>query len=538
MNKQFFRTLMLSALLTLGVQSTYAQRPYEVEPISAEFKASVDQIHSLEIDDPDKAGKIYMKLMNKIKNNKDDLMSVGNYCLDNDNLQLALGCAKAIYKIRPQYIDGLAFYGETLLKMQDYGQAGTRFEEILALDENNVYAIKRSAFLYKNVNPAASLDYLDRLLEIDPNNYDVYRDKGDIYYGNQMQDYGKAVEFYGKYYDAVSANPSKLDVAACESYLNSLYAMSGQDRGNIDKMISVSEVVKGIAPNDIIPYRMYFIGKCNKIGMGTDYTAELQAATDAESYITNKQFADSVYIATDYEMAANLAKEKDQNLEAVSYLSKAISALDAKSAKAQADEENPDEAKKVVDGNNARKIGLYRQQANLYSQESKFDECFDAYAKYFALKGDKVDATDYLQIANSYTAAFNRGEEAKKEEYFKKANEYYDKTTAYEMENHRSRLLAYQRQARLNNVDNQKPIDAVRDYYLKVIEVGSEDALKDVSISIDARYEACRYLFFYYVSVEPADKENATKVATMAKELNKEGTEATIKSFFDYLQTI
>lgn len=537
MKKNFFRALALSALLALGAQNSFAQRPYEVEPIDPEYKAMADEINNIQIDDPDKASKLYLKLLNKIKNSKDNLMSVGNYCLDNGYIQLAEGCARQLYKIRPQYIEGLIFYGETLAKKQDWSQAGSKYEAILALDENNTYAIKRCAWLYKNINPYQSLEYLNKLLELDPNNYDVYKQIGDLYYDKQMQDYAKAVENYGKYYDNTVSDPSKLDIAACESYLNVLYAMSQQDEANIDKMISVAKVVKGLAPKDIIPARMLFFGLCNKIGKGSDYPGEIQAATDAEAYILNKTFADSVYINMDYEMAATLAGEKDQNMEAINFYGQAIKALDYKMEKAQ-NSEDEDKDPKTIENTKLQQAGYYREQARLYSIESKFDECFAAYGKYQELKGDKLDAADFLQIGNSYTTAYNRTEDnaEKKAQYFDKANEYYDKCTAFEMTNHRSRLLAYQRQARLNNTDNQKPLDNVRDYYLKVIEVGSEPELQDVSVS--SRFEACRYLFFYYVSVEPVDKENATKYAQMAKDLNYEEGADMVKNFFDYLQTL
>ena len=50
------------------------------------------------------------------------------------------------------------------------------------------------------------------------------------------------------------------------------------------------------------------------------------------------------------------------------------------------------------------------------------------------------------------------------------------------------------------------------------------------------RFEACRYLFFYYVSIDTPNKAEATKYATIAKEINPDND--FVKAAFDHLKTM
>ena len=83
MKKNFFRVAALSALLALGVNGVQAQtRTYDCPPLNPEYQAMAEQIVSLNMEDPEKANKVYMNLSKKIKKNKEDLVAVGTYFLD------------------------------------------------------------------------------------------------------------------------------------------------------------------------------------------------------------------------------------------------------------------------------------------------------------------------------------------------------------------------------------------------------------------------------------------------------------------------
>ena len=70
MKKNIFRAAALSALLTLGLSSMQAQRSYECPPLNPEWQAMAEQVVSLNMDDPEKANKVFMQLSKKNKNNK------------------------------------------------------------------------------------------------------------------------------------------------------------------------------------------------------------------------------------------------------------------------------------------------------------------------------------------------------------------------------------------------------------------------------------------------------------------------------------
>jgi hypothetical protein len=88
--------------------------------------------------------------------------------------------------------------------------------------------------------------------------------------------------------------------------------------------------------------------------------------------------------------------------------------------------------------------------------------------------------------------------------------------------------------ARLSNTDTNKPLDLVRDYYVKVINESEDETIKQKASN--ARFEACRYLFFYYVSIDTPNKAEATKYATIAKSIRPD--DDFVKAAFEHLKTM
>lgn len=164
MKKNIFCVAAMCALLAMGANSAFAQtRSYECPELNHEYKSMAEQVINLNMEDPEKANKVYMDLSKKIKKSKEDLVAVGTFFLENDNYPAASQCAKSVYELAPEYIPGLMFSGEVFMKAQKWGEAGGRFDEVLAIEPNNVAALKRNAFVYKNVNPHAAIDYLNQI---------------------------------------------------------------------------------------------------------------------------------------------------------------------------------------------------------------------------------------------------------------------------------------------------------------------------------------------------------------------------------------
>ena len=526
MKKNIFRAAALSALLTLGLSSMQAQRSYECPPLNPEWQAMAEQVVSLNMDDPEKANKVFMQLSKKIKNKKEDLVAVGTFFLEHDNYPAASQCAKAVYDADPTYIPGLMFSGEVFMKAQRWGDAGQKFDEVLAIDPTNVPALKRNAFVYKNVNPHVAIDALNKIKEIDPSFTDADRNLGDIYY--KLDNYKEAVKYYGAYYDATPKEADKLDIGSCESYLQALFSMSAQDDTNLDKMIEVASVLKPMAPNDILIPRMDFFAKFKKIELAMDYDGAVAAAEEAASYIKNKQFADSVYFYMDYDFAAQLAKEQRNYAEAINYFQLAVADLEAKFPALTEDKKKEE---------NVNKRGSYYYEiSNLYVRNKQAEEGIAVFQKYLELLGDKADVSDRYLLGTKYLAAYQQQDNTpeKKAEFFAKADEAFKAVIESGSENRLPIVLAYQQLARLNNTNSQTPMDIVRDYYQKVIEESSAPEVEAKAKS--ARFEACRYLFFYYVAIDTPSKADATKYAEIAKGINPD--DPFVQAAFEHIATM
>ncbi len=483
MKKNILRALALALLMLPGIGAMQAQqRSYNCPPLSPELQQMADEVIQLNIDDPEKANKSFMKLAKKIKGNKEDLLAVGTYFLEHDNYPGASQCAKQLYDTAPEYVPGLMFSGEVYMKAQNWGSAGQKFDEVLAIDSTNVAALKRNAFVYKNVNPHVAIDALEKIKRLDPSYADADKDLGDIYY--KLSDYKQAIAHYATYYKATAKD--QLDIRSCENYLQSLYSQA--DFATITQL--TAELLP-LQPNDLIIRRMDFFAKVNKIGEAMDYDAAVKDAEAAGAYLKDSQYADSIFIYLDYEYAAALSREKGDIPGAIAWYQKALQ-------------------------KDSTKASGYKELSTLYARNKQAEEGITAFNKYLELMGDKADLSDRFLLGTKYMAAYQQeGLPAdKKAEYFQKADAIFKEV----MEKKPDYVQAIIFSARLNNTDSQKPIAAVRDLYQKVLDVSASEAQKYASY----RLEACRYLFFYAVSVEPVDKAAAKNAYDMAKSIDPE----------------
>lgn len=464
MKKNIFRALALSALLMVSVGGAQAQqKSYDVPPLSEEAKVLADNVINLSMEDPDKANKEFTKLVKKVGKNKEDLVAVGTYFLDNNNYPAAKQCADRVYEIAPEYIPGLMFCGEVCMIRKDYGGAGQKFDAVLMVDSNNVAALKRNAFVYKNVNPYVAIEALNKILTIEPNNYSAYKDLGDIQY--KLDKYKDANGYYEKYYAAVPKDTTVLDIRSCENFLQSLYSQA--DFGRITEL--TAELLP-LAPKDMVIRRMDFFAKVNKIGEAIDYDGALKAAEDASAYLT--EYPDSNYLSLDYEYAASLAKEKSDIPAAVAYLEKALQ-------------------------KDADKLPNYKELATLYRRNKEFDKCFATYNTYLEKKGDKVDLTDYFSLGMEYLRAKSQTEDtAKRDEYIAAGDAAFDKV----LEKQPDYYKAVMQKAALHILDSKVAEEAPKALYEKALEMMPAEESANSS-----RLIAAQYLAFYASQKEDFD---------------------------------
>ncbi len=471
MKKNVFRALAFSALLLAGVSGVQAQqKTYEVPPLNPEYQAQADEVINLNMEDPDAANKIYMKLERKISKSKEDLVSVGSYFLDHNNYPAAKRCADRVYQLAPEYIPGLMFSGEVCMMRKDWGGAGQKFDAVLLVDSNNVAALKRNAFVYKNVNPHVALDALNRIKSIEPGYYTADKDKGDIYY--KLSEYKDAVSCYDSYYQAAPKDKT-LDIRSCENYLQSLYSMAAVNPENFKKMTGIVEEIMPLDPKDMVLHRMDFFAKMNILNDALDYDGALKAAETAAGYITSGEFADSLFLSVDYEYAASLAREKGDIPGAVSYFEKALA-------------KDPD------------KVPNYKELAKYYRQNKQYDKAVATYLTYMEKKGDKVDAVDYFGLGQEYLmASRNTTDPETKQKYIAGGDEAYNKVLEKKPDYYR----AVMQQAVLHITDQSKPEDEPKALYEKALGMMPEG---DASTN-SSRILAAQYIAFYYAQKDDYD---------------------------------
>ena len=495
MKKNIFRAFALSALLFLGVSGAQAQqKTYEVPDLTPENKTMADQVISLNMEDPDAANKAFMKLVKKIGKSKEDLVAVGTYFLDNNNYPAAKQCADRVYELAPEYIPGLMFSGEVCMMRKDYGGAGQKFDAVLMVDSNNVAALKRNAFVYKNVNPYVAIEALNKILSIEPNNYSAYKDLGDINY--KLDKYKDAVGYYEKYYAAVPKDTANLDIRSCENFLQSLYSQA--DFGRITELTTQ---LLPLAPKDMVIRRMDFFAKVNKIGEAIDYEGAIKAAKEASAYLTSGEYADSTFLSLDYEYVAALAKEENDMPAAIAAYEKAL-------------EKDPS------------KLANYKELAKVYSRNKENDKAIATYKQYMEKKGEQVDLTDYFGLGQEYVKAVHATTDpAKKEEYIAGGMDAYNKV----LEKQPDYYKAVMQQAALNIKDSKVAEEKPKELYEKALSMMPQDESANSS-----RLLAAQYLAFYASQKE--DFDTCRKYVNIM--LKADPSSASAKSFDQALKSM
>ena len=133
MKQKLLYTFALAAMLLFGAGAAKAQndKGYEAKPLSGENAAMAQQVMEQQLEQPEKAYAVFLKMFKTIKNDKDELIDVGDFFLNKRVFPLAKKCADQLYTIAPTYIPGLMFEGRVALLRHDYGNAGMRFDEVL-----------------------------------------------------------------------------------------------------------------------------------------------------------------------------------------------------------------------------------------------------------------------------------------------------------------------------------------------------------------------------------------------------------------------
>lgn len=468
MKKNFFRSIAVAALMWVGVGNMSAQTAYEVPPIDEELKAMAQEVVDLQLTDPEGANKTFMKLYRKVRKDQDALLGIGHFFLEKDNFAGAMQFSKYLYDLAPTHVPGLLFGAEVYMKAQNWGAAGQRYDEVLAQDSTNLYALKRNAFVYKNINPYVAKEMLERIKRLDPSDYEVNKELGDIEFNASA--YPKAVEHYDAYYQAVPKELDKISIRSCENYLMALFSV-----GKFEQITTVVAELEPLAPNDMMVKRMKFFSSVENLGATLDYDGAIKKATDNMGYIVNKEFNDSLYLYLDYVYAANLEKEKGNTADAVTYYETALKT-------------------------DSTKLNGYIELSKLYARNKQFDESIASYKKFIDKTGlDNVKISDLLGYGRTYvTACANQDSLSleKRQEYIAAGDPIFELVLQRDPEAYQAMIF----RARLNIINGNEPEDRPTELYTQALQMMEGREKVDAS-----RFEACRYLAFRGIKLDLLD---------------------------------
>ena len=458
MKKSFLTAIAAAAFCLFGAPQAQAQNGYEVPPLDPELSTMINEVIDLQLSDPDKANKQFAKLMRKISKNKENLLAVGQAFLDKKVYPCANQCSKQIYVIAPEYIPGLMFSGEVCMLRKDYGAAGQKFDEVLSIDSTYIPALKRNAFVYKNVNPHVAIEMLQKIKNVEPGNTSADRELGDIYYN--LDEYQEAVNNYKTYFTTVTNNDAT-DVRAAENYLQSLYAI--QEFTELSKQ---SERFVKLDPNDVVLKRMRFFADAENY--------EIDSAKVSAEYITLKQHPDSVYIYLDYAYAGNLMAEIGDLPKAIEFYETGLKRDTTK-----------------VDG--------YKLLADLYRRNKQTDEGIKTYEYYLQRKGDKATDNDKFGLGRQLLTASQQKDipAEKKAAYVAEGDKIFAEILQANPKAYQAALL----RAAINITDGTKPEEKVKNLYETALNIMESD--EDAPAS--QKLQALRYLAFYYVQTDEYD---------------------------------
>lgn len=467
MKKTIIRNLVLVTALFVGGLSTQAQNYYNAPVMSSANEAMAKVVVEEQLTDPDKANEAFVKLLKKIKKDKSQALSVGDYFLNNDNYPAASQCAKLLETLDPTGIDALMFRGQVHMYAKQYGQAGQCFDQVLAIDPNYVPALRRNAHVYKNVNPYVAIEALNKIKQIEPENYDAEKELGDIYF--KLNNNKEAAAHYGEYYSRVPKDVDNLSIVACENYMMALFSQA-----DFAKIKEVADVVESLAPGGRMLKRMKFIANYEYARNSINYAEEMPKVEEMLGYITNQEYHDSVYLYMDYAYAAEYMKEVKKVDEAIKYYNLAYA-------------------------KDPKKISVLNDVSRLYRQTKQYDQAIEATKKYLELSGENAKLSDLLRLGQTYVfAAQQDGLTAEKRaEYVKEgeavlADVLAKDSTAYQ-------ALLYR--ARINITDPNSAEEKPREYYEESLAM--MEGREGIST---AQVEAYRYLAFYWLKKEDYKK--------------------------------
>jgi tetratricopeptide (TPR) repeat protein len=273
-----------------------------------------------------------------------------------DNATEALEKAR---KVNKNYSGIYVVEGDMLFKQGKIGDACSHYDNAILYNKQDKVAYLKIAKVYKEVNTAEALNYLDKLIAIDPNYIPAYAEIGDIHREEGV--YGKAIDAYEKFISIPG-----VPMLQQERYAQLLYFTD-----QFDKSLEQIKHVLAQDPENFVLHRIeaYNNFKLENFDLSLEQLSSLLKSTDAERHI---------YM--DYLFLGNMYMKKKQYKDALESFQKAL----------------------AIDGSKAE---IYKSLAEAASKVPDYDEVVKNYEKYFETGGDAVVAADYFYYGTTLFSA-------------------------------------------------------------------------------------------------------------------------------------
>jgi len=280
--------------------------------------------------------------------------NVGDYT----NAQLALDKAR---KINTKYSGIYLVEGDMLMKQGKTGDACARYENAILFDNTDKVSYLKLAQVYKDINTTYALQYLDKLIALDPNYIPAYAVYGDIY------------REQGKYTDALNAYEKFIAIPGVPLLQEERYAQLLFFSGQYPKALDEIKYVLSKDPNNLVMKRLQAYNNYRLENYDEGYKQMTEFL---------KEMPKDRHIYQDYMTLGQLALKEKQPKVALEAFHNAI-------------------------GMDSTKLDIYKQSATAALGAGMYPEAVDYYQKYLALDHD-ADASDYYSYAQScyYASAY------------------------------------------------------------------------------------------------------------------------------------
>lgn len=456
-------------LSTLPYNSTAQEKPAE------ETTRQIQQIAANIPTHPEEAAQQFHELLKgKDKKNVSLLVAVGNAYLSHNSLDEAQTYADKALKTEPRSAEACVLAGDIALARKKVGEACGYYEQAILFDADCNEAYYKYARAYIGVNPSLSVEMLTKLKARHPEQADVDRELGNVYY--QSGNYAQAKSAYEEFMQRGTPSTQDYERYAMLLYLNKDYAQSLQTAR------------KGLATEEhnhllqrLQMYDLYETGA---------YKEGLEAAS---AFFNGPAENDYVYL--DYLYHGRLLLAEQQTDQALKCFEKAL--------QTDPQYEHPEIAKEV---------------SAVQEKLQRYPEAIRLYELYMNHKKEQAELSDLFLLGRLYYMAAGTisAEESEKTTYLKKADEIFAQVSQKAPDNY----LGYFWRARTNAMTDPESTEGrAKPYYETALSLLEKKADASPSLLIECESYLGYYYFLqkdyaqsqvYWKKILELDPENAT----------------------------